>query len=38
MDLVIAGAQGLGLTLSEHHAIAAIVADRATPRTEEQVA
>jgi transposase-like protein len=38
MDLVIAGAQGLGLTLSERHAIAAIVADRATPRTEEQVA
>lgn len=38
MDLVIAGAQGLGLTLSERHAIAAIVADRAAPRTEQQVA
>lgn len=38
MDLVIAGAHGLGLTLPERHAIAAIVAARAVPRTDEQVA
>ena len=38
MDLVIAGAKGLGLTLSERHAIAVIIADRAAPRTEQQVA
>jgi transposase-like protein len=38
MDLVIAGAKGLGLTLSERHAIATIVADRAAPRTDELVA
>ena len=38
MDLVIAGAKGLGLTLSERHAIAVIVADRAAPRTGESVA
>lgn len=38
MDLVIAGAHGLGLTLPERHAIATIVADRAAPRTGEWVA
>jgi len=38
MDLVIAGAHGLGLTLPERHAIAAVVAARAVPRTAEQVA
>lgn len=38
MDLVIAGAHGLGLSLPERHAIAAIVADRAAPRTGQQVA
>ncbi len=31
MDLVIAGAKGLGLTMPERHAIAVIVADRAAP-------
>ena len=38
MDLVVAGAHGLGLTLPERHAIAAMVAARAVPRTDEQVA
>ncbi len=38
MDLVIAGAHGLGLTLSERHAIGAMVAARAVPRTTGQVA
>ena len=38
MDLVIPGAHGLGLSLPDRHAIAAIIADRATPRTERQVA
>lgn len=38
MDLVIAGAHGLELTLPERHAIATIVAARATPRTDQQVA
>lgn len=38
MDLVIAGAHGLGLTLPERHAIGAMVATRAVPVTEEQVA
>ncbi len=38
MDLVIAGAHGLELTLPERHAIAATVAARATPRTAQQVA
>lgn len=38
MDLVIAGAHGLGLSLPERHAISAIVAARATPRTGQQVA
>ncbi len=38
MDLVIAGAKGLGLNLPERHAIAAIVAGRAVPQTVQQVA
>jgi transposase-like protein len=38
MDLVIAGAHGLELTLPERHAIAAKVAAGATPRTVQQVA
>ena len=38
MDLVIAGAHGLGLTLPERHLIATIGADRAVPRTDQQVA
>ena len=38
MDLVIAGGRGLGLTLPERHDIAAIVAARSTPQTEEQIA
>jgi transposase-like protein len=38
MDLVIAGGKGLGLTLADRHAIAAIVAARAVPDVEEQVA
>ncbi len=38
MDLVIAGAHGLGLTLPERHAIGAMVAARAVPRTGKQVA
>lgn len=38
MDLVIAGAHGLGLTLPERHAIATKVADRAVPRTDQRVA
>ena len=38
MDLVIAGAKGLGLMLPEHHEIAALVAARATPRTAGAVA
>jgi putative transposase len=38
MDLVIAGGKGLGLTLSERHAIAAIIAERAAPQTDQQVA
>lgn len=38
MDLVIAGGRGLGLTLPDRHAIAAMVAARAVPRTHEQVA
>jgi transposase-like protein len=38
MDLVIAGAHGLGLSLPERHAIAAIVAARSVPRTARQVA
>ena len=38
MDLVIAGAHGLGLTLPDRHAIAALVAVRAVPVTDEQIA
>ncbi len=38
MDLVIAGGRGLGLTRPERHAIAAIIAARSTPQTEEQIA
>ena len=38
MDLVIAGAKGLGLTLPERHAIAAIIAERAAPQTDQRVA
>lgn len=38
MDLVIAGGKGLGLTLPERHAIAAIIAKRAAPQTDQQVA
>ena len=38
MDLVIAGSRGLGLTLPDRHAIAAFVAVRAVPQTEERIA
>ncbi len=38
MDLVIAGAHGLGLTLPDRHAIAALIAARAVPVTDEQIA
>jgi putative transposase len=38
MDLVIAGGKGLGLTLPERRAIAAIIAARSAPRTGQQVA
>ena len=38
MDLVIAGAHGLGLTLPDRHAIAVLVAARAVPQTEAQIA
>jgi transposase-like protein len=38
MDLVIAGAKGLGLTLPERHAIATLVADRAAPPATQLVA
>ena len=38
MDLVIAGSRGLGLTLPERHAIAALVAVRSTSQMEEQIA
>ena len=38
MDLVIAGAHGLRLTLPDRHAIAALVAARAVPQTDEQIA
>ena len=38
MDLVIAGAHGLGLTLPDRHAIAALVAARSVPQTDEQIA
>ena len=38
MDLVIAGARGLGLTLPDRHAIAGLVAARAVPQMEERIA
>jgi len=38
MDLVIAGGKGLGLTLPDRRAIAAIIAERAAPRTDQRVA
>lgn len=38
MDLVIAGGRGLGLSLADHHAIAALVAARAVPSTQQRVA
>ena len=38
MDLVIASGKGLGLTLPERHAIAAIIAERSAPQTEQRVA
>jgi putative transposase len=38
MDLVIAGGKGLGLTLPDRRAIAAILAERAAPQTDQQVA
>ena len=38
MDLVIAGGRGLGLTIADHHAIAALVAARAVPPSAQQVA
>ena len=38
MDLVIAGGKGLGLTLADRHAIAAIIAERSTPQTGQRVA
>jgi len=38
MDLVIAGGRGLGLTLLDRHAIAVLIADRAVPQTEAQIA
>jgi transposase-like protein len=38
MDLVIAGGRGLGLTLPERHAIAALVAARSVPQTAERIA
>jgi len=38
MDLVIAGARGLGLTLPDRHAIAGMVAGRAVPEIAEAIA
>ena len=38
MDLVIAGGHGLGLSLSDRHAIAALIAARAVPQSDEQIA
>jgi transposase-like protein len=38
MDLVIAGARGLGLALPDRHAIAAMVAARSIPQTAERIA
>jgi putative transposase len=38
MDLVIAGSRGLGLTLPDRHAIAALIAARAVPQMAQQIA
>jgi transposase-like protein len=38
MDLVIAGAHGLGLTLPDRHAIAGLVAARSVPQAAERIA
>ena len=38
MDLVIAGAHGLGLTLPDRHAIGLLVAARSVPQTDEAIA
>jgi len=38
MDLVIAGGRGLGLSVADHHAIAALVAARSVPSTVQAVA
>jgi hypothetical protein len=38
MDLVITGGRGLGLTIADHRAIAALVAAHSVPSTEQQVA
>ena len=38
MDLVIAGARGLGLTLPDRHAIAVLVAARSVPQTDQAIA
>jgi len=38
MDLVIAGGRGLGLSIADHHAIAALVAARSVPSTGQRVA
>ena len=38
MDLVIAGGRGLGLTLLDRHAIAALIVARSTPQMEERIA
>jgi hypothetical protein len=38
MDLIIAGARGLGLTLPDRHAIAVLIAARSVPQTDEQIA
>ena len=38
MDLVIAGGRGLGLTLLDRHATAALIAARAVPQTAQQIA
>ena len=38
MDLVIAGGKGLGLSLAERHAIAAMISRAVDPQTGQQVA
>ena len=38
MDLVIAGGRGVGLTLLDRHAIAALIVARSTPQMEERIA